>query len=397
MNTNIEPAQITSIEDQAWAWIIKLDGDVPPTPADIEAFHQWMAAKPEHHKTFKRFSQHWDGLDSLDALAVPVEQKVVPLMGLRYLLLWLLAPFLLLIGLLQQGITAAIAYPQRLAAGGLAMALMLGVALVVNDWRIQSAGSATYITELGEQAQHRLPDGSILWLNTNSEVTVAYSDRQRLITLSRGEAHFEVESDKTRPFEVFAGTRFVRAVGTAFTVYLHSEQVEVTVSEGRVDLGVQYNQANELSVAETAIDKNNTQLIASTDVESTNTATPVSDTSTRSEVLGSLVAGQSVVIPPGPSGAMDNITQLEKQNLKRRLTWMEGQLIYAGESLEYVLKDVSRYTPVYIELTDPALKSIRIGGQFKVGETEALLRVLEVGFDLKVTRLSDHHVQIHAP
>ena len=91
---------------------------------------------------------------------------------------------------------------------------------------------------------------------------------------------------------------------------------------------------------------------------------------------------------------MDNIAEHEKQSLKRRLAWLGGQLIYAGEGLDKVIADVGRYTPIYIEIIDPALADIRIGGQFKVGETEALFKVLEVGFALKVNRLSEFHVQI---
>ena len=371
MKNDNDKVEVLTVEDQAWAWIVRLDGDEEPSHEDIQALHRWMAESPEHHHTFKRLSQHWDELDTLSALAVPQEQQASRSMGMRYFMLWLLAPVLLLFGVVQQSLAASVEYPRRVAAAGAVMALVVSVFI----WQSPGGASGTYVTQVGEQAQYTLPDGSTLWLNTNSEVSVAYGEQRRLITLTKGEAHFDVKPDKARPFEVYAGTRFVRAVGTAFTVYLDREQVEVTVSEGKVALG--------LTSTDEAEDKNRQDVVAE----------PLAS----ADVLGSLEAGQSVIIPPGPAGVMDEITELEKGNLKRRLAWMEGQLIYAGESLEEVLKEVSRYTPVYIELTDPALKAIRIGGQFKVGETEALLRVLEVGFNLKVSRLSEHHVQIHAP
>ena len=81
-----------------------------------------------------------------------------------------------------------------------------------------------------------LPDGSSFDLNTNSRVEVDYSQRTRVIRLERGEAYFKVAHDTHRPFWVHAGDRWVRAVGTAFNVYLRPAGVEVTVSEGTVNV-----------------------------------------------------------------------------------------------------------------------------------------------------------------
>ena len=61
-----------------------------------------------------------------------------------------------------------------------------------------------------------------------------------------------------------------------------------------------------------------------------------------------------------------------------------------------VIKEVSRYAPVTIELLDPELADIRIGGQFQVGQTDALFDILELGFGLKVSRLNEYHVQVSA-
>lgn len=369
MKTNHEDNTVNTIEEQAWAWIIKIEADSPPAEEDILALHRWMSQSPEHHQTLKRLAKGWDKMSALTALAVPVKPRLGLSRVLVSAVVWLLAPVILLFSILQQSaqlLEQSSRSLQAVAATTL-VTLGLGVVFIVQT----GMGQATYITAVGEQSTYTLPDGSTLWLNTNSEVAIHYSESKRLITLRKGEAHFDVVPDKARHFEVFAGTRMVRAVGTAFTVFLDQARVEVTVSEGKVDLGV---------VAEPAA--NSTQ-------SSPATAKP--------ELLGSLVAGQSAAIPAGKQGVMSDIAQIEKQQLKRRLSWLEGQLIYAGESLDTVVKDVSRYTPVYIELVDDSIKAIRIGGQFQVGETEALFRVLEVGFGLQVSRLSDHHVQIHAP
>src|SRR5690606_23127337 len=94
-----------------------------------------------------------------------------------------------------------------------------------------------HTTEVGEHRTFSLPDGSTITLNTNSELKVTYDKDFRNIRLLRGEAHFEVARDLDRPFLVYAGNGLVRAVGTAFTVFIHDpKEVEVTVTHGVIEV-----------------------------------------------------------------------------------------------------------------------------------------------------------------
>src|SRR5258707_14706380 len=63
-----------------------------------------------------------------------------------------------------------------------------------------------------------------------------FSARFRVIHFNLGEAYFKVAHDTQRPFWVRAGNYWVRAVGTAFNVYLRPTGVEGTVSEGTVQV-----------------------------------------------------------------------------------------------------------------------------------------------------------------
>ena len=93
-------------------------------------------------------------------------------------------------------------------------------------------------TRHGEQQTHRLADHSVLHLNTDTAVTVRYSDRERLVTLTSGEAEFEVTHESARPFRVFAGSAEVVDLGTRFDVRLGHQSTVVTVVEGHVAVGV---------------------------------------------------------------------------------------------------------------------------------------------------------------
>ena len=94
----------------------------------------------------------------------------------------------------------------------------------------------SYSTAIGKQQLITLNDGSTVLLNTNSQIKVDYSDQARNITLVKGQAHFDVMPNPNQPFNVYAGTGLVKAVGTAFSVYLQPEIIEVTVTEGTVEL-----------------------------------------------------------------------------------------------------------------------------------------------------------------
>src|ERR1700688_1527294 len=116
-----------------------------------------------------------------------------------------------------------------------AVAAGIGAMVFGGAWNLYKQSEETrFQTAIGEQAAVALPDGSSFDLNTNSRIWVDYSQRQRVIRLERGEAFFNVAHDTQRPFWVRAGDYWVRAVGTAFNVYLTPTGVEVTVSEGAV-------------------------------------------------------------------------------------------------------------------------------------------------------------------
>ena len=70
--------------------------------------------------------------------------------------------------------------------------------------------------------------------------------------------------------------------------------------------------------------------------------------------------------------------------------------MFSGDSLEDVVKEVSRYTTVSIDLPDPVIRQIRIGGRFPVGETEVMLAALETNFNVRVTHLGHNRVVLTA-
>lgn len=387
MDNIIEFPDKNVIEDEASRWIIKFEGDEPPTRQDIEALKAWMSQSPTHREVLKRFASNWNDMDLLAELVIPVEQAQKPKgISLKNLVLWDFAPIVLLVRLAR--------LMTDLTRPAIALSLVFVLSVSLSSWLIlhqRNLAENIYVTSVGEQSNRTLDDGSVVSLNTDSKVEVIYSDQKRKIILHKGEAHFKVSPDPQRPFEVYAGKRMIRAVGTAFTVYLDHDQVKVTVTEGKVDLAVVMPSITKKRVVESSGKdtlSNGEKPTREQQAKDTPSAAP--------EVLGSLVAGQSIVVPDSSRKVMDDVINHEHQELARRLSWIAGQLVFAGESLDEVVREVSRYTDLNIEVADPELKSMRIGGQFQVGETEALFDVLETSFGLQISRLSDRHVQIRA-
>jgi transmembrane sensor len=379
---------INLIEEQACDWIVKLEGDDPPSAQVIAEFNAWMKQSPKHKSVLLSMTETWGEMEVLSGLSIaPVRpSKRSELRRKIYLPLVMLAALIAGVGSKFVNLLTTVSRP---VVGIPVLAMLFTIGL--STWYLIDqpiTQNNVYLTNLGEHSEHTLDDGSVLWLNSNSQVEVNYSSSKRKISLLKGEAHFDVVPDAERPFEVYAGNRMVKAVGTAFSVYRLDDRIEVMVTEGKVDLAIMQDTlilSPESHLVNT--DKAKQQKLDSADV--------VNEPKVR-EVLTSLTAGQSVSIPLVSDKIVEPIINHERGELARKLSWLEGRLVFAGESLDEVVQEVSRHTPIKIEVADPQLKSLRIGGQFQAGETDALFDVLESGFGIKITRVSKGHVQLHA-
>ena len=92
-----------------------------------------------------------------------------------------------------------------------------------------------------------------------------------------------------------------------------------------------------------------------------------------------LDAGQAAIFDT-TTHSIELVQGLDRDELERKLLWRNGLIRFAGAPLEEVVAEISRYTALNIVIREPELKALRIGGLFKVGETQKMLDVLESGF-----------------
>jgi len=95
----------------------------------------------------------------------------------------------------------------------------------------------TMATPKGRQFQLLLPDGTRVWLNAASSIRypVVFRGSERRVEV-KGEAYFDVEADKSRPFIVQTQNQLVEALGTGFNVHAYNNETaeQTTLVEGSV-------------------------------------------------------------------------------------------------------------------------------------------------------------------
>ena len=374
-----------AIEEEAVTWLIKLDSDKPLTAQENGEFQEWLSRSAVHRESINQLSQFW-GNNVLTELMVPLGKPETQ----RGLWVGLLASWV-------NGWASSLTGSRAISATAAVSALAVSLMLVFGGQDITQS-NGLYVTAVGQQKSIEMSDGSTLQLNTNSQVEVSYNNSYRNIRLIQGQVHFDVAKNPELPFRVYAGSGRVQAVGTAFTVYLKDKDVDVLVTEGRVALAaLAPTQTPTLipistSFENTAADKN---LYSRVD--------PYVNSAAKN--LGELDAGEAVTMTlsqnqldpqtnENTGSVLAPIKIISQEDLKRRQSWRNGLLVFSGEPLEYVVNEISRYTTVSIEITDPQVRLMEIGGRFRVGDVDGMFNALEANFGLHVNRLAYNRVQL---
>jgi len=106
----------------------------------------------------------------------------------------------------------------------------------------QSLTFNTMSTPRGGQYQLLLPDGSRVWLNSESSITypVVFAHHERKVKIT-GEAYFEVAKDKMKPFRVVTGDMEVEVLGTHFNIKAYADEgpTKTSLLEGSVKIDKQ--------------------------------------------------------------------------------------------------------------------------------------------------------------
>jgi transmembrane sensor len=196
-----------------------------------------------------------------------------------------------------------------------------------------------FATRHGQQSTEKLPDGSVLRLNSDTAVTVSYSARQRSVVLAHGQADFAVIHDPRRMFTVLAGSAQITDVGTTFDVDLEHGTTVVTVVEGSVAVA--------------------------------RAPTPAVQASPPNARPIQLSANQQLTV-----SAEDWSDTPKSVDAQRETAWQRGQIVFEHEPLEKVAAKYNRYASAPIEIVTPSLRELQISGVFSTDDPAAFIAFL---------------------
>lgn len=323
------PVSSDSISDQASAWFARLQAD--DVSADERSrFQDWYKAQPEHAEAYDKTRKLWS------LLQIPAEQVYNRLQaenpGGES-------------GQSSEAIHPAAAAPAELPASnkpGLRLAVLGCLSLLLlAGWQLPKQlqnWRSDYHTAAGQQLSVELTDGSRLMLNTDTALAVRFIGSQRRIELLRGEAYFEVAPNKQRPFIVDGGDAEARAVGTAFSVRKHAENLRIAVSEGIVEVSA--DSASTLVRTEQQVDVMLTR------------------------------------IQPVLNAANDDA-----------FAWQRRQVVFNRQPLAEVLDEVNRYRTGRIVAVNPALAERVLSGVFNVADAGAVTEALQATLHAQAVKL----------
>jgi transmembrane sensor len=215
-----------------------------------------------------------------------------------------------------------------------AVAAFVNLSLRIDNYSFQTA--------VGEQKEFELEDGSHIILNTDSRIRLQFARHLRSATIESGEVFFDIETDHQRPFEVSTKFGKVKVLGTRFSVYQSASDAVITVLEGKV-------------------------AINPSDEGRQGPASAVTLTANQRSSFLSLERGE---LP-------------EQLNAVAKLAWRQKQLVFRGERLEEVVKDLNRYYSQTIELDGATLNDREVTAVIRLSDLRSTVQALADSLGLR--------------
>ena len=218
--------------------------------------------------------------------------------------------------------------------------LLISTHFIRNYLSVPKEERIEIIAGKGVRKEIKLPDGTIVQLNSDSKISYdmdMQKRNQRDVRLI-GEAFFKVAHDKKRPFVVKTNTIAIKVLGTEFNVkaYPGDRESETTLLKGSIELTINGRSEQKIILKPSekfALVKKKAKL---TDKDS-------------SSVL-----------------MIENISPVKVGDREyiEEISWTENKFVFQNESFEDLIPKLERWYNVKIILDNPTIKSYRFTGIF---------------------------------
>lgn len=339
-----------SVQEQANLWITRLDKGL--SSEEKQQLTAWINQDTAHYSALSRMSSLWGDISTQHELQGLFGAKQEKKPASDYLMKGFLAASIASVALLLTNLANDVG--QLWQGSETSTSYQLAY--------------QTFNTQYGQQKEVTLTDGSIVKLNTNTVIEVAYSDKQRKITLIRGEAKFDVAKDKQRPFTVISGQNAFTALGTIYNVQRDSaHDMELVVEEGRVLVSkANIARTTLLKAIKPSKQHENPAALTNANIISAGEKIAIIDTK--------LAKKQKISLP----------------DINNELAWQQGMIIFDGESLAQVLTEVSRYNDVNFMPISTDIAKLKVSGYFKTNDINGLLQSLNYNFAINHEKLNNN-------
>ena len=193
----------------------------------------------------------------------------------------------------------------------------------------------TITSRQGMVSQFSLADGTKVWLNSGSQLQfpMHFTGDKREVHL-KGEAFFEVTKNEKQPFRVNANELKIEVLGTSFNVvnFDDDSQSEVVLVTGKVALSYENGQIKKM--------------------------------------YGTMQPYERVIYEKESQSI-----RAERVDVEKYIVWRDGNLIFRDDSMDNVVKRLSRWFNVEITINDPEIKNYIYKATFR---NENLLQVLNL-------------------
>jgi ferric-dicitrate binding protein FerR (iron transport regulator) len=214
-----------------------------------------------------------------------------------------------------------------------------GYFMAQNRFEHPEPGTYKYAATRGSVSMIELPDGTKVWLNSESKLTFSedHKKKQRLAELT-GEAYFEVTHQDDFPLMVKVGELVVRDLGTTFNIkaYPGDNYIETSLVEGKADI----------------LTENGSPIVA---------------------------------LEPGESAMyFSDKNKMELRAITENVlsAWRDGKFVIRDQRLEDIFKELSRWYGIEFQFENDQLRDYRFTGNIKKSTTaQHVLKMLKTTTD----------------
>jgi transmembrane sensor len=237
----------------------------------------------------------------------------------------------------------------RIVAAAVAVIAVSVCIYLVKIKPVQENDFAQFQTKWGSTAQVKLPDGTMVTLNSLSVLKYPrhFNGKTREVYLN-GEGYFDVAKDHSHPFIVHTEKTAIKVLGTAFNLksYTNDAQFEATLFRGSIQATLNNDPA-----------------------------------------VNVLLKPSDKLIVNASGYQLTKETYADHSNTNTETAWMNHKLIFKNEPFNLLTNSLARKYGLNIIFKNDGLKPIKLSGEFENENIQQVLLSLQIvtKFNYKVS------------